>query len=77
MVAAYRVFNGTPVKDAIAEMGRYGGEWFKYDAQYIRRLTPERRAVLEKQIEAWIPKLQRDAQIVCTDGGCLLSPALR
>ena len=77
MVAAYRVFNGTPVEDAIAEMGRYGGEWFKYDAQYIRSLTPQRRAELEKQIEAWIPKLQRDAQIVCADGGCALSPKLR
>ena len=77
MVAAYRVFNGTGIEDAVAEMERYGGEWFKYDAQYIRSLTPQRRAELEKQIEAWIPRLQRDAQIVCTDTGCTLSPALR
>ncbi len=77
MVAAYRVFNGTSVEDAIAEMGRYGGEWFKYDAQYIRSLTPQRRAELEKRIEAWIPGLQRDAQIVCTDTACILSPTLR
>jgi Tyrosine phosphatase family len=76
MVAAYRVFNGTPVEDAIAEMGRYGGEWFTHDARYIRSLTPTRRAALEKRIEAWIPRLQRDAQIVCTDTGCALSPVL-
>lgn len=77
MVAAYRVFNGTSIEDAIAEMGRYGGEWFRYDAQYIRSLTPQRRAELEKRIEAWVPQLQRDARIVCTDTGCTLSPALR
>ena len=76
MVAAYRVFNGVSIEDAIAEMERYGGEWFAYDARYIRGLTPARRATLEKRIEAWIPRLQRDAQIVCTDTGCALSPML-
>ena len=76
MVAAYRVFNGASIEDAIAEMERYGGEWFAYDAQYIRSLTPVRRAVLERQIEAWIARLQRDAQIVCTGAGCALSPML-
>jgi hypothetical protein len=74
MVAAYRVFNGATIEDAIAEMGRYGGEWFSYDAKYIRSLMPTRRAALERRIEAWIPRLQRDAQIVCTDTGCALSP---
>lgn len=76
MVAAYRVFNGAGIEDAVAEMGRYGGEWFAYDARYIRSLTPARRAALEKRIEAWIPRLQRDARIVCTDTGCALSPML-
>jgi hypothetical protein len=76
MVAAYRVFNGASMEDAVADMGRYGGEWFRYDAQYIRSLTPARRAALEKRIEAWIPRLQRDARFVCTDTGCALSPRL-
>jgi hypothetical protein len=76
MVAAYRVFNGASIEDAVAEMGRYGGEWFTYDARYIRSLTPARRAALEQRIEAWIARLQRDAQIVCTDTECVLSPTL-
>jgi hypothetical protein len=76
MVAAYRVFNGASIEDAVAEMGRYGGEWFSYDARYIRSPKPARRVALEKRIEAWVPRLQRDAQIVCTDTGCTLSSAL-
>ncbi len=44
MVAAYRVFNGTSVENAISEMKRYGGEWFEDDAAYIRSLTPQRRS---------------------------------
>ena len=71
MVAAYRVFNGMSIEDAIAEMKGYGGEWFKYDADYIKSLTPQRREELERRIEEWIPKLRRNAQIVCVDGSCM------
>jgi protein tyrosine phosphatase (PTP) superfamily phosphohydrolase (DUF442 family) len=70
MVAAYRVFNGMSNEDAIAEMKRYGGEWFKYDADYIRSLTPQRREELERRVREWIPKLRPDARIVCMDGSC-------
>lgn len=70
MVAAYRVFNGADIEESIAEMGKYGGLWFKYDAEYIRTLTPQRRAELEQGIKDWIPRLQRDAQISCSNTKC-------
>lgn len=75
MVAAYRVLNGMTAEDAIAEMKGYGGEWFKHDADYIRSLTPQRRDELEQKIAQWIPKLRRDARIVCTGASCaVLTP---
>ena len=74
MVAAYRVFNGASVEDAIAEMKRYGGEWFRWDAEYIKCLTPQRRTDLERRIEDWIPELRADARILCTNGTCAVVP---
>jgi tyrosine-protein phosphatase SIW14 len=74
MVAAYRVFNGGDTEEAVAEMGRYGGIWFKYDAEYIRGLTPQRRAELEKRIGEWVSRLRRDAQILCTNSACKVAP---
>ena len=68
MVAAYRVFNGMPIEAAIEEMKGYGGIWFKHDAAYVRTLTPQRRGELEAQIAAWIPRLRRDATLVCANG---------
>ncbi len=73
MVAAYRVFNGTSIDDAIDEMKRYGGFWFDHDAAYIRRLTPQRRSDLEAQISAWIPRLRREATVICANGKCGVS----
>ncbi len=70
MVAAYRVFNGMSIEDAIAEMGRYQGEWFSQDAKYIRTLTPERIAAIERKVLDWIPKLKREAIFVCEGRGC-------
>ena len=70
MVAAYRVFNGGAIEETIAEMGGYGGIWFKHDAEYIRTLTVQRRAQLEGRIEEWIPKLRRDARILCSNTKC-------
>jgi protein tyrosine/serine phosphatase len=70
MVAAYRVFNGASIEEAIAEMKRYGGEWFKYDADYIRTLTPQRLELLEKRIVELSPKLQPTSQVVCANGAC-------
>ena len=73
MVAAYRVFNGMPIDDAIDEMKRYGGLWFEDDATYIRSLTPERRFALEAQIAAWTPRLRREATVLCASGKCAVS----
>jgi protein tyrosine/serine phosphatase len=70
MVAAYSVLNGADIEETIGEMGKYGGLWFKHDADYIRTLTPQRRAELEQRIVDWIPRLQRDAQILCSNTIC-------
>ncbi len=70
MVAAYRVFNGTSIEDANAEMQSYGGIWFASDADYIRSLTPQRISELEEAIARWTLKLKRDAEIVCSDTKC-------
>lgn len=70
MVAAYRIFNGMSVEDAIAEMKRYGGRWFTYDARYIRTLTPQRIEGLERRTADWIPKVQATSRIACTKGRC-------
>ncbi len=70
MVAAYKVLNGVPIEDAIADMKGYKGEWFKQDAKYIRSLNPQRIAKLESKIAAWIPKLKKNAEINCVDTKC-------
>jgi len=73
MVAAYRVLiEGVSDKDAIAEMERYRGQWFETDANYIRGLVPERREEIRRKIMKWIPKLKRDAQVICTNGTCIV-----
>ena len=74
MVAAYRVFNGMPIEDAITEMGRYKGIWFDSDAVYIRTLTPERRALLEPKITAALTSVSRYALIKCAQGSCVVGP---
>jgi protein tyrosine phosphatase len=70
MVAAYNVFNGMPIEDAVADMQRYNGEWFVQDAKYIRSLNPQHKAKLESKIAAWIPKLKSKAEISCVDASC-------
>ena len=70
MVAAYRIFNGMPVEDAIAEMQRYDGEWFSQGAKYLRGLTPERRAAIERKAAQWGPLLAREATFVCEGSAC-------
>ena len=70
MVAAYKVFDGADIEETILEMERYGGFWSKPDADYIRTLTPRRRAAIEKRIADWIPRVKRDAKILCSSGRC-------
>lgn len=73
MVAAYRIFNGEDIEATIKEMEGYEGIWAKADAAYLRTLTAERRAELEKQIALWIPKLQSAAKIHCAQGRCAVT----
>jgi len=74
MVAAYRVIvEGASVDEAIEEMRRYRGIWFKADSVYIRSLSPERREEIRRKAAAWIPKLERDSRIVCEYGKCDVS----
>lgn len=70
MVAAYKVFNGTPIEEAVADMKRFNGEWFKHDAKYIRTLTPARLLALEKKITVAQSKLEKEADISCIDAVC-------
>jgi protein tyrosine/serine phosphatase len=74
MVAAYRVIvEGASDEEAISEMGRYQGQWFEADASYIRGLSPECRKEIRRKVMEWIPKLKKDAQIVCEKGACAIS----
>jgi protein tyrosine phosphatase (PTP) superfamily phosphohydrolase (DUF442 family) len=70
MVAAYRVFNGVDTEAVIKDMQGYGGIWFNFDAEYIRSLTPERKADIEHKAETWRNQLQAEATIHCTGGRC-------
>jgi hypothetical protein len=74
MIAAFRVLiEGVGVEDAIEEMGRYKGVWFKADANYIRGLTPARREEIRHKVTEWLPKVKQDANIVCSHGICAVS----
>jgi protein tyrosine phosphatase (PTP) superfamily phosphohydrolase (DUF442 family) len=74
MVAAYRVLiEGVSEEKAIEEMGRYHGQWFKADAKFIRGLLPERREEIRRKVMEWLPKLKKDAQVVCANGACIVS----
>ncbi len=74
MVAAYRVLiEGVGDEEAIEEMRRYQGQWFEADAKYIRGLLPERREEIRRKVMEWIPKLKKDAQVVCANGTCAVS----
>lgn len=71
MVAAYKIFHGADIEATIAEMEQYGGFWSKPDADYLRTLTPQRRATIEQRVTQWIPRLGPGARIVCADGKCV------
>lgn len=73
MVAAYKVFDGADIEDTVLEMEKYGGFWSKSDADYIRGLTPQRRAAIEKRVADWMPRLRRSARIVCAGGKCVFN----
>ena len=71
MIATYRIlFEEWPIESAIAEMQRYHGVWFKQDAKYIRGLTGEHRARIEKMAEARIGQVRREALLECSASGC-------
>lgn len=74
MVAAYRVMvENVPVEQAIDEMERYHGRWFKADAKYIRYLASEGREDMRRNIEEVKATLKEDAQIECAQGVCTVS----
>lgn len=74
MVAAYRVLIENVTKEeAIEEMSRYKALWLKVDENYIRGLSTKRCEEIRRKIVEWIPKLKMDAQVVCTNGTCIVS----
>ena len=71
MIAAYRVMlEGASIESAIGEMQKYQGVWFKQDAEYLRGLTGEHRARIEKMTESRIGQIQREARLECSASGC-------
>lgn len=71
MIAAYRVLiEGAKNVDAIEEMRLYQGLWFKADEEYIMGLSPKRREDIRDKVMQWIPKLKKDASIVCANSIC-------
>lgn len=60
-------------EDAIEEMVRYRGLLFKADAEYIRGLSTKRREEIRDKVMKWIPKLKKDALVICTNGRCAVS----
>ena len=74
MVAAYRVLiEGVSDEEAVEEMRLYRGLWFNADAKYIRGLSPKRREEIRSKVIEWIPRLKKDAQVVCAIGNCAVS----
>ncbi len=72
MVAAYKVIvEGEKADKAIKDMQGYQGLWSEADSGYIRDLSPERRDEIRHKVTEWIPKLERDAQIVCENRKCV------
>ncbi len=73
MVAAYRVLiEGVSDEEAIDEMKIYLWPWSETDAKYIRALS-KRREEIRHKVMAWLPKLNKDAQVVCANGICTVS----
>jgi hypothetical protein len=70
MVAALRIFDGMPIDLAVDEMASYGGLWSKPDAQYLRTLTPAKRAKMEKNIAKKMQQIKPDAVLTCSSTGC-------
>jgi protein-tyrosine phosphatase len=73
MVAAYKVFNGADIEEAILEMEKYGGFWSKSDADYMRTLTLQHRAAIEQRVIDWMSRIKRSATILCSGGKCDLN----
>ena len=73
MIAAYKVFSGEDIEETILDMQKYGGFWSKSDADYIRTLTPQRRAVIERRVVDLMTGVKRKATIVCSSGKCVFN----
>lgn len=74
MVASWRVLvESMPVEDAIAEMQKYDGIWFKQDAAYLRDLASKRRDKVEKLIREYAAHITPLAKLECSKSGCLIA----
>ena len=71
MIATYRILiEGMLIESAISEMWRYQGIWFKQDAEYLRSLTGEHRARIEKMIASRQQDVRADLRLACSALGC-------
>lgn len=73
MIAALRIFNGMPIKQAIDEMRSYGGFWSDQDAKYLYHLTPKKRAKMEQNIALYVQNLKAYSVLSCSRTGCMNS----
>jgi protein tyrosine phosphatase (PTP) superfamily phosphohydrolase (DUF442 family) len=73
MVAAYRVIiEGVSGESAMGQMWQHRGPWSRADANYIRSLSG-RRDEMRRRVTEWVPKVKRDARVVCAGGTCTVS----
>jgi hypothetical protein len=80
MIAAYRMLvENVSLEEALEELDRGAPGWwarmwlFLGDVRYTRGLF-ERREELRRKVDEWIPKLQKEARIICAKGTCEVSP---
>ena len=75
MVAALHIFNGMPIEQAIDDMLSYGGLWSYQNTEYLRTLTPKKRAKMEKNIVLNMRDMQPNSILSCSRIGCFESEA--
>jgi protein tyrosine phosphatase (PTP) superfamily phosphohydrolase (DUF442 family) len=73
-VAAYRVLiEGVAIETAVAEMEKYQGIWFSYDAAYIRSFDATRKLSILGAAKLLESKVVAQSVIKCRNGVCVAS----
>ncbi|MEY3996789.1 MAG: hypothetical protein RL344_1132 [Pseudomonadota bacterium] len=70
MIAALHIFNGMPIEQAIDDMLSYGGLWSNQNIEYLRTLTPKKRAKMEQNIVLNMRNIKPNTVLSCSRIGC-------